>query len=94
MSSENLRGHYDGSGNTQDYNRQTTVNTQAFYRESRARALVRRPSVDFARLTKQTSRVIIDNYFSRGSVTPPVHEHFSKEILDKISDTELGKVGA
>lgn len=93
VSSDSISGYHDGSGNTQDYNRQTTVNdagVPALHRESRARALVRRPSVDFAKLTRQRSRAIIDNYF-RGS-SPPVLEHISKEILDKISATELGKV--
>ena len=95
VSSDSVSGYHDGSGNIQDYNRQTTVHDAGFPvlpRESRARALVRRPSVDFAKLTKQRSRAIIDNYF-RGS-SPPVHEHMSKEILDKIAATELGKVHA
>lgn len=94
VSSESISGYSNGSGNTNDYKRQTTVHDAgwpALHRESRARALVRRPSVDFAKLTKQRSRAIIDNYF-KASTSPPVLEHMSKEILKKISDTEMGKV--
>ena len=93
VSSDDVSGYQDGSGNIHDYIRQTTLNDAGFPvlpRESRARALVRRPSVDFAKLTKQRSRAIIDSYFRRSS--PPVLEHMSKEILDKIKNTELGKV--
>ena len=94
VSSEDNSGHYDETGNTRDYFRQMTLNDSnyaALYRPSESRALVRRPSVDFAKLTKKESRAIIDRYFRR-SAPPPVLEHMSKEILKKISDTELGKV--
>ena len=90
VSSDNI-SRSDNSG--QDYNRQATINDADYpvlYRESRT--LVRRPSVDFAKLTKQRSRAIIDNYFRRSRSPPPVLEHFSKEILEKISDKESGKV--
>lgn len=93
VSSEDNSGHYDGTS-PHDYYRQMTLNdagAAALYRPRESRALVRRPSVDFAKLTKKESRAIIDNYFRR-SAPPPVLEHMSKEILKKISDTEMGKV--
>jgi len=91
-SSDNSEG--DNDGTTHEYIRQMTLNdpscpVMAMPRESRA--LVRRPSVDLAKLTKQKSRAIIDNYFRR-SAPAPVLEHMSNEALKKISDLELGKV--
>ena len=88
-SSDNSEGYNDG--NAHEYIRQMTLNdpscpVMSTPRESRA--LVRRPSVDLAKLTKQKSRAIIENYFKRS----PVLEHMSKEVLKKISDLELGKV--
>lgn len=94
ISSEDNSGYHDGTGSAHDYFRQMTLNDggyTAVYRPRESRALVRRPSVDFAKLTKKESRAIIDNYFRR-SAPPPVLEHMSKEILKKISDTEMGKV--
>lgn len=82
---------------TQEYNRQTTYDPSDYplvHRESRregSRALVRRPSMDFVKLTKQRSRAIIENYF-KGPSTPPVLVNMSKDVLNKISDTEMGKV--
>ena len=93
ISSDDNSGCYDGSGSTHDFIRQMTLNDPscaALHRQTESRALVRRPSVDFAKLTKQESRAIIDNYFRRSG--PPVLEHMSKEILKKISDAEMGKV--
>lgn len=93
VSSESISDHCDGSRSIHDYSRQATVHGAScptLYREPRARALVRRPSVDFIKLTKQRSRAIIDNYFK--ATSPPVLEHMSKETLKKISDTEMGKV--
>ena len=91
VSSEDNSGYNDGSTSTHNYSRQMTLNDAghaALYRPRESRALVRRPSVDFTKLTKQESRAIIDNYFR----SPPVLEHMSNDILKKISDTEMGKV--
>lgn len=87
-SHENISSYDDND--YYDYRRQTTANDPPIvYRESRA--LVRRPSVDLAKLTKQNSRVIIDSYFRKPDA-PPVHSHISAAMRNKISDTELGKV--
>jgi len=78
---------------TRQYNRQTTDFDYQMFREPRAggqRVLVRRPSVDLAQLTRQRSRAIIDNFFRKSS--PPVLETLPGNLLNKISDVELGKV--
>jgi len=75
------------------YNRQTTNFGYPMHREPRSggqRVLVRRPSVDLAKLTRQRSRAILDNFFRKSC--PHVLEGLSEDSLTKISDAELRKV--
>ena len=90
---ESISSHCDGSGSIHDYNRQVTVHDASFpapHQEYEAPALVHQSSVDFAKLMEQSSHAIIDSYFK--ATSPPVLEHMNKEILKKISDTEMEKV--
>ena len=96
-SSEDNSGHHDGIGSsrvsqmTPNLALNLVLNDAGYptlYRPNESRALVRRPSVDFAKLTKKESRAIVDYYFRRSALPDTSKE----EIPDKILDAEVRKV--